>query len=170
VRTASSAESRPGSRLLTMLSAFVPPRSAVADVTSDTMLAIWSATSVFDWRLLAPDALIVRSWPCALVNATMISLTKGEAAADVGCEEFETFSVADGQLCTRKCGERGHVLIEAIGPWTLVCSVVRALMICASVVWARSTGLAATRPKRATKKMTERDANLANCIVVEMEV
>jgi hypothetical protein len=153
-----------------MLSAFVPPRSAVADVTSDTMLAIWSATSVFDWRLLAPEALIVRSWPCALVNATMISLTKGEAAAVVGCEEFETFSAADVQRLARKCGERDNILIDAIGLWRFCCSFVMTVVICASVEAARSTGLAATRPKRATKKMTESDANLENCIVVGMEV
>jgi hypothetical protein len=153
-----------------MLSAFVPPRSAVADVTSDTMLAIWSATSVLLWRLLVPEALIVLSWACVLVNATMISLTKGEAVADVGCEEFETFSVAGGQCCADKCEARENVLIDAIGLWMFFCSVVSFSMICASVVAARSTGLAATRPKRATKKMTERDANLVNCIVVEMWV
>jgi hypothetical protein len=133
------------------------------------MLAIWSATSVFDWRLLAPDVLIVRSWPCALVNATMISLTKGEAAAVVGCEEFETFSAAGRQRRTSRAHTKRHVLIDAIGLWRFFCSVVRAAVICASVEGARSTGLAATRPKRATKKMTERDANLVNCIVAEME-
>jgi hypothetical protein len=35
----------------------------------------------------------------------------------------------------------------------------------ASVDVARSTGLATTTPKRVTKKRTERDANLENCIV-----
>jgi hypothetical protein len=153
-----------------MLSAFVPPRSAVVDVISDTMLAIWSATSVFVWRLLAPEALIVLSWPRVEVRWMIISLTKGEAVAVVGCEEFETFSAVGRQRRTSRVHTRRNVLIDAIGLWMFFCSDVRAAVICASVDWARSTGLAATRPKRATKKMTESDANLVNCIVTRMEV
>jgi hypothetical protein len=56
--------------------------------------------------------------------------------------------------------------MEAIGLAMFFCSVASAALTCASVDWARSmTGLAATMPKRATKKRTEREANLENCIV-----